>query len=155
MIWGLGMPVVVVVLALAGGAHTTHDIVNGSVDPQDVDIYKLSCNNASSKCASAMVCDANVVTGPDVYEVTIATYAPAAIIAKAETDKAQSAVNGGCSAEITVCRATSGPIKALVSVSHPPDGNANFFYDLHVECRDKFGNLLPAATHTLSLVTNQ
>jgi len=47
------------------------------------------------------------------------------------------------------------PIPTPASVAHSFTANGGKSYALYVECENKFGNPLPANTHTISGVTDE
>jgi hypothetical protein len=113
-----------------------------------VDIWNLVCNSTASKCYWAEVCDNCGYDCSDKLTATILFYSPTTspLVGLSQVDQASS---GGC-ATVQVCRESSGPSRALITVSLKKNDFTK--YQIDAECRDV--NETPTGNQTLTRVTN-
>jgi hypothetical protein len=118
----------------------------GTVAVNNMDVWTLTCNAASTHCMEIQVCDYDPSSADTWFQALVAT-SPLTLLGKGVDFRTTS--TGGCNPSQSICRpsTTAGPMKGLIVVAHP-DGAGSAIYTLTVNCLDK--TLTPiSASHTV------
>jgi len=142
------------ILITAGGAFAT---ISETLGVDKVDVFQFQCTHTNTHCMGVELCDTD---GPDLvadkWQVTSALYAPLTLIGRASTDTLVTAAANVCMGNfVTVCRSgtSHGPMKALVTVTHPSGSGSS--YNLLTSCTDVHNFELPSANTKITIKTDQ